>query len=246
VPFNVPNVGHTTGKAHHREFAMAHGEMSHEEFAAFNQKWMGNAASVLMDGGLLTSFIDWRSIEIILAAGRGLDLDLLNIVVWQKTNGGQGSLWRSQHELLPVLKKGKTPHINNVQLGRYGRYRTNVWTYPGGSSLGSEVRAESDSHPTIKPRAMLEDALLDVTNRGDIVVDPFLGSGSTMLAAETTGRLCRAIEIDGRYCDVAIERWQRLTGCHAVLAETGKTFAEVSQRRSQNVHRQEDINAKGP
>jgi DNA modification methylase len=223
---------------------MAHGEMNSEEFATFNQKWMGVAASVLMDGGLLASFIDWRSVEIILAVGRGLDLDLLNIVVWQKTNGGQGSLWRSQHELLPVLKKGKAPHTNNVQLGRYGRYRTNVWTYPGGSSLGSEVRAESDSHPTIKPRVMLEDALLDVTNRGEIVLDPFLGSGSTMLAAETTGRLCRAIEIDGRYCDVAIQRWQSLTGGHAVLAETGEAFAEVSQRRNQDLHRQEDIDAK--
>jgi DNA modification methylase len=239
VPFNVPNRGHTTSKAHHREFAMAHGEMSREEFAAFNLTWMGLAANTLIDGGLLATFIDWRSIEIVLAAGRESDLNLLNIVVWHKTNGGQGGLWRSQHELLPILKKGLAAHVNNIQMGRHGRWRSNVWTYPGGSSLGSEARARSDDHPTVKPRALLEDALLDISNRGEIVLDPFLGSGSTLLAAQTTGRLCRAIEIDGRYCDVCIERWQELTEMSAVLEETGETFAEVGERRARSVGRTE-------
>ncbi len=231
VPFNVPNRGHTTSKPHHREFAMAHGELSREEFSTFNRTWMGLAADTLIDGGLLATFIDWRSIEIVLAVGRELDLDLLNIVVWQKTNGGQGSLWRSQHELLPVLKTGSAPHVNNVQLGAFGRWRSNVWTYPGGSSLGSDARARSDDHPTVKPRALLEDALLDISNRGEIVLDPFLGSGSTLLATQTTGRVCRAIEIDGRYCDICIERWQELTGRAAVLAQTGETFAKTASRR---------------
>jgi DNA modification methylase len=218
-----------------REFAVASGELSREDFATFNRTWMEHAASTLVEGGLLATFIDWRSVEIVLAAGRELGLDLLNLVIWEKTNGGQGSLLRSQHELLPVLKKGTATHVNNVQLGRHGRWRSNVWTYPGGSSLGSEARSHANDHPTVKPRAMLEDALLDVSNRGEIVLDPFLGSGSTILAAETTGRVCRAIEIDGRYCDVAIVRWQALTGLSATLSASGETFAETAVRRGRSV-----------
>ncbi len=234
-PFNVEVVGNVTSNRHHREFTHASGEMTRDEFLAFNRAWMSHAAGYLLDGGLLASFIDWRSVDIVLAAGRDLGLDLLNIVIWQKTNGGQGSLWRSQHEMLPVLKKGTAAHVNNVKLGRYGRWRSNVWTYPGGSSLGSEARAASDDHPTVKPRAMLEDALLDISDRGELVLDPFLGSGSTLLAAETTGRVCRAIEIDGRYCDVAIRRWQALTGLPAILTETDEIFDEVAERRAQGI-----------
>ena len=231
VPFNVPIRGHCTGQAHHREFEIAHGELSREEFDAFNKDWMRLASAVLVDGGLLATFIDWRSVDLILSAGRELGLDLLNIVVWAKSNAGQGSLWRSQHEMLPVFKKGDAPHINNIELGRWGRYRSNVWTYPGASTLGSDAREGLAVHPTVKPRALLEDALLDITERGDIVLDCFLGSGSTLLAAEATGRICRAIEIDGRYCDVAITRWQQMMGREAILEETGETHAEVARRR---------------
>jgi DNA modification methylase len=156
----------------------------------------------------------------------------LNVVVWVKSNAGQGSLWRSHHEMLPVFKKGEAPHINNVELGRHGRWRSNVWTYPGASSLGSDAREGLDVHPTVKPRAMLEDALLDVTNRGDTVIDCFAGSGSMLLAAEAVGRRCRAIEIDGPYCDVTIRRWEAMTGREAVLEATGETFAEVATRRA--------------
>jgi DNA modification methylase len=232
VPFNVPIRGHCTGQTHHREFAMAHGELSRDEFDAFNKDWMRLALSTLVDGGLLATFIDWRSVELILSAGRELDLELLNIVVWAKSNGGQGSLWRSQHELLPILKKGTAPHINNIELGRWGRYRSNLWMCAGASSLGSDAREGLAVHPTVKPRALLEDALLDVTDLGDFVLDCFLGSGSTLLAAESTARICRAIEIDGRYCDVAIDRWQQMTGREATLQETGETHAEVARRRS--------------
>jgi DNA modification methylase len=231
-PYNVPNVGHVTGNADHREFACAHGEMSREEFANFNRAWMAVGLTYLIDGGLVLSCIDWRSVEIILACGRELGLELFNFIVWSKTNGGQGSLWRSQHELLPVFKKGGAPHINNVELGRHGRWRSNVWRYPGASSLGSDSRDGLALHPTVKPRAMLEDALLDVTNRDDIVLDCFAGSGSTLLAAEATGRRCRAIEIDGPYCDVIIARWRQMTGCDAVLETTGESFAEVAARRA--------------
>lgn len=229
-PYNVPNKGHVTGQDH-REFAMAHGEMTHAQFADFNRCWMENALPFLINGGLLATFIDWRSVETVLASGRELDLNLLNIVVWSKSNAGQGSLWRSAHELLPVFKKGSAPHINNVKLGRYGRWRSNVWTYAGASSVGSDAREGLALHPTVKPRAMLEDALLDVTEHDDLVLDPFVGSGSALLAAETTGRIGRGIEIDAGYCDVAIRRWQALTGADAILAETGETFEQVAERR---------------
>jgi DNA modification methylase len=230
-PFNVPNVGHVTSSGHHREFAMANGEMSAEEFMAFNQAWMSAATSRLVDGGLMATFIDWRSIELVLACGRQLGLPLINLVVWAKSNGGQGSLWRSQHELLPFFKKNDAPHVNNIQLGRHGRWRSNVWTYPGASSLGSDSRDGLAHHPTVKPRALLEDALLDVTNRGDIVLEPFAGSGSTLLAADAVGRICRVIEIDALYCDLAIQRWQQETAQEARLSETGETFAQVGARR---------------
>jgi len=230
-PFNVANVGHVTGNPDHREFAMAHGEMSREEFGAFNLAWMSAAMARLIDGGLLATFIDWRSIDLVIGSGLERGLTLLNLVVWAKSNGGQGSLWRSQHELLPVFKKGVAPHINNVELGRHGRWRSNVWTYPGGSSLGSDSREGLEVHPTVKPRVLLEDALFDVTNRGDVVIDCFSGSGSTLLAAEAVGRRCRAIEIDGPYCDVIIRRWQEASGSAAVLESTGESFLQVEQTR---------------
>ena len=205
-PYNVPSFGHVTSNAGHREFAMANGAMTDEPFTTFNGAWVSAAAAHLAEGGLLCAFIDWRSVGIVLEAGRSLGLSLLNIVVCAKTNGGQGSLWRSQHELLPVFKKGDAPHVNNVELGRHGRWRSNVWSYPSASSLGSDARDGLDSHPTVKPRALLEDALLDISNRGDIVIDCFAGSGSTLLAAEAVGRRCRAIEIDGPYCDLVLRR----------------------------------------
>lgn len=231
VPYNVLINKNVTSSDRHREFAMASGEMTSEQFEAFNQTWMGIVATHLVDGGILATTIDWRSVELLLRVGRELDLELLNLVVWTKTNAGQGSLYRSAHELLPLFKKGNSPHVNNIQLGRFGRWRSNVWEYPGASSIGSDAREGLAVHPTVKPRAMLEDALLDLTNRGDIVLDCFCGSGSTLLAAETTSRQCRAIEIDGAYCDVTIARWEGLAGKQAILLETGETFDEVRARR---------------
>ena len=143
-----------------------------------------------------------------------------------------GSLYRSQHELLPLFKNGDAPHVNNVQLGKKGRWRSNVWTYPGASSLGSDARRGLQDHPTVKPTAMLQDALLDLTNRGDIVLDPFLGSGSTLIAADNTGRVCRGVELDPLYVDVIARRYEVVTGKAAVLIETGESFHEVSARRA--------------
>jgi DNA modification methylase len=219
---------------------MAAGEMSNREFGEFNAAWMAAAAVRVADGGLIGTTIDWRSVDLVIAAGKTLGFELLNVIVWVKSNAGQGSLWRSQHELLPIFKKGGAPHINNVALGRHGRWRSNVWQYAGASSLGSDARDGLAYHPTVKPRALLDDALLDVSNRGDVVIDCFAGSGSMLLAAEAVGRRCRAIEIDGPYCDVALRRWEAMSGCSAVLRDTGETFAMVAERRFAGPARGED------
>ncbi len=231
-PYNVPIAGNVTG-GRHREFAMATGEMSAPEYLAFNETWMGAALPYLANGGLLATFIDWRGYSIVDAAAVNLGLAPVNLVVWSKTNAGMGSLYRSQHELLPLFKKGDAPHINNVRLGKRGRWRSNVWTYPGASSLGSDARRGLAEHPTVKPSAMLEDALLDLTERGDIVLDPFLGSGSTLIAAHRTGRVCRGVEIDPLYVDLIIRRFETETGENAVLMETGETRQELAARRAQ-------------
>jgi len=206
--------------------------MSHAEFLAFNEAWMAAAMQSLCDGGILATFIDWRGYPTVSAAAIKLGLKPLNLIVWAKTNAGMGSHYRSQHELLPLFKKGATPHINNVELGRRGRWRSNVWTYPGASSLGSDGRRGLKDHPTVKPTAMLEDALLDLTNRGDIVVDSFLGSGSTLIAAETTGRVCRGLELDPLYVDVIVRRYEAVTGNRAILIESGETFEALAARRA--------------
>jgi DNA modification methylase len=205
-PYNVKIAGNVTGGAH-REFAMASGEMTDAEFLAFNAAWMAAILPHLCDGGVCGTFIDWRGLSTVSAAAAKLGLKPLNLIVWAKTNAGMGSLYRSQHELLPLFKKGTVSYVNNVELGKRGRWRSNVWTYPGASSLGSDARRGLKDHPTVKPTAMLEDALLDLSNRSDIVVDPFLGSGSTLIAADKTGRVCRGIELDPLYVDVIVRRY---------------------------------------
>jgi DNA modification methylase len=229
-PYNVPIAGHVTGGGH-REFLMASGEMTDAEFAAFNAAWIGAALPHLRDGGLFGTFIDWRGYQAVIAAALPLGLAPFNLIVWAKTNAGMGSLYRSQHELLPLFKKGKAAHINNVELGKNGRWRSNVWTYPGASSMGSEARQGLRHHPTVKPVAMLEDALLDMTDRGDIVLDPFLGSGSTLIAGEKTGRRCRGVELDPLYVDVILRRYEFIAGRSALLESTGETYAELAKRR---------------
>jgi DNA modification methylase len=202
------------------------------EFLAFNEAWIGGVLPYLCDGGVFGTFIDWRGCPTVNAGATKFGLKPLNLIVWAKTNAGMGSLYRSQHELLPLFKKGSAPHINNVELGKRGRWRSNVWTYPGASSLGSDARRGLQDHPTVKPTAMLEDALLDLTNRGDIVIDPFLGSGSTLIAADRTGRVCRGVEVDPPYVDVIIRRYEAASGEAAVLIETGESFDAVAARRA--------------
>lgn len=230
-PFNVPVDGHVcgAGAVHHAEFAMASGEMSSSEFRGFLETVFANEAAYSLDGALHFQFMDWRHIGEMMEAGEAVYPELKNVCVWSKDNGGMGSLYRSQHEFVFVWKVGTAAHINNVELGRNGRYRTNVWNYRGARKTGAN--SELALHPTVKPVAMLMDAIKDVTKRGDIVLDAFGGSGSTLLAAEKTRRRARLIEYEGRYCDVAIERWQELTGGEAILDDTGETYAQVRSRR---------------
>lgn len=232
-PYNVPIDGHVSGlgKHKHDDFAMASGEMSEDEFIAFNIHYLEAMLGYLKDGAVLALCMDWRHLFELQSAINRCALKQLNLCVWNKTNGGMGSLYRSQHELVVIAKKGRTPHTNNVQLGKYGRYRTNVWDYAGANSFGAGRDADLADHPTVKPVGLVADFIRDVTAHGELVLDAFMGSGTTILAAERTGRRAAGIEIDPRYVDVAIRRWQEMTGQDAMLSETGETFSEVSQQR---------------
>lgn len=229
-PYNVPIRGHVSGNGavQHREFAMASGEMSESEFTGFLTKVCQLLVKNSKPGSVAALFMDWRHTFELLQAGKVAFAELLNTCVWDKGRGGLGSLYRSQHEFVFVFKNGHAPHTNNVQLGKFGRNRTNVWSYPGINGFGrnSEEGNLLAMHPTVKPVRMLADAILDCTNRGAIVLDCFLGSGSTLIACERTGRVGRGIEIDPLYVDTAIRRWQKYTGDQAVNVATGRTFAD--------------------
>jgi len=229
-PYNVPVHGHVSGKGRrrHREFAMASGEMSEAEFASFLTRALQHMAEHSRDGSIHFICMDWRHLSPLFAAARGAYDDLINLCVWAKNNGGMGSLYRSAHELVAVFRKGRAAHRNNVELGRHGRNRTNVWSYPGANSFvrSSEEGDLLAQHPTPKPVQMVADALLDVSERGDLVLDPFLGSGSTLIAAERVGRRCRGLDLDPAYVDLTIRRWERLTGQQAVHVTSGQTFLQ--------------------
>lgn len=229
-PYNVPVKGHICGlgKVQHEEFVMASGEMSEEEFTHFLTDVTGNLAAFSGDGSIHYICMDWRHMGELLAAGRVSYAELKNLVVWNKDNGGMGAFYRSKHELVFVFKNGSAAHINNFELGQHGRYRTNVWDYAGVNSLKSERAEELAMHPTVKPVAMVADAIRDCSRRGGIVLDAFSGSGTTIMAAEQTGRRGRAIELDPRYVDVAIRRWQKANGGKAVLAGSGATFDDLA------------------
>ena len=210
---------------------MASGEMDSTQFTAFLNGALRNAASHSLSGSLHFVFTDWRHVGELLAAGTDIYGELKNLCVWAKDNAGMGSLYRSQHELVFVFKKGNGAHRNNIQLGAMGRYRTNVWHYPGISSFGRST-SEGDLfklHPTVKPVALVADAILDCTARGEIVLDPFLGSGTTVIAAERTGRICFGMEIDPIYVDTIIRRWQAFSGKSAVHEASGKSFRELEE-----------------
>jgi DNA modification methylase len=230
-PYNVPVDGFVSGlgKIRHREFPMAFGEMSPEEFTSFLQSFLGAASGILTPGAILFVCMDWRHIRELLDAASS-QYELKNLCVWAKSNAGMGSFYRSQHELIAVLKFGDVAHRNNIELGKHGRNRSNLWRYAGVNVFGRDRMQLLGAHPTVKPTAMITDALKDVTRRGDLVLDPFLGSGSTLMAAEETGRDCVGIEMDPGYVETAIRRWETRTGHDALHGKTGETFAAYVER----------------
>jgi DNA modification methylase len=232
-PFNVPIQGHVSGlgKTQHREFPMAAGEMTSASFTGFLHDAFTHMAASADDGSIHFVCMDWRHMSEVLEAARGIYDELKKLCVWNKSNGGMGSLYRSKHELVFVWKKGRGAHVNNVELGRNGRNRTNVWDYPGQNTFHRDRETELASHPTVKPVALVADALRDVTRRGALVLDPFGGSGTLIVAAERSGRHARVIELDPAYVDVAVRRNEALAGAPARLSGTDETFAEVAARR---------------
>lgn len=233
-PYNVKVNGHVggLGEMQHREFAMASGEMTMEEFIAFLRTLFQMLVRHSVDGSIHFVCMDWRHLKELLEAAEVYD-EFKNLCVWKKDNAGMGTFYHSQHELVGVFKHGTAPHKNNFQLGQYGRYRTNVWEYAGCNSFSrnSEEGNLLDFHPTVKPVAMVADAIMDCSDRGDIVLDSVLGSGTTLIAAERTGRICYGMEIDPLYVDTAIRRWQKYTGGEAVRVADGKTFNQLEQEK---------------
>ena len=229
-PYNVPIDGHVCGlgRIRHAEFAMASGEMSEAEFTGFLETVLGHLAAHSADGALHFVCMDWRHVYELLSASRETYGEMKNLCVWAKTNAGMGSLYRSQHELVFVFKNGSAPHVNNVELGRHGRYRTNVWQYAGVNALGADRDDALAMHPTVKPVALVADAIRDCSRRGDIVLDAFGGSGTTLIAAERAGRRGYAIEIDPLYVDVTLERFRATFGEEPVHEASGLTFSELS------------------
>ena len=232
-PYNVPIDGHASGLGaiHHRSFPMASGEMDRNEYTTFLGQAFRNLAAFSGDGALHFICMDWRHIEELMAAGHGVYGELKNLCVWVKDNAGMGSLYRSQHELVFVFKQGRDAHRNNVQLGQFGRNRSNVWRYPGANSFarcGEEGNLLA-LHPTVKPVAMVADAILDCSARGDVVLDAFLGSGTTVMAGERTGRRCYGLELDPAYVDTIVRRWQALTGGSACHAASSRSFDDLAR-----------------
>lgn len=230
APYNVRIDGHAggLGKTRHREFAMASGEMTTVEFTGFLTDVMKNLVRFSTDGSIHFHCMDWRHLPEILAAGGRAYTELKNICVWVKDNGGMGTFYRSQHELVLAFKNGTAIHINSFELGQNGRYRTNVWPYRGVAKAGAGRSEGLDVHPTVKPVAMIADAIKDVSNRGALVLDCFSGSGSTLIAAHGIGRRARLLEIDPLYVDVIIRRWQQYANDEAILACSSKTFDELA------------------
>jgi DNA modification methylase len=233
-PYNVKIAGNVSGlgKKKHGEFVEATGEMSDEEFAGWLTDLCATVRPFIVHAGVAAMFMDWRHIGTLVTAGLTAGFEHINMVVWDKQRGGMGGVYRSAHELIAIFCNGSTtPLVNNVKLGSQGRDRTNVWSYPGATTPGSSAAKMLKHHPTPKPVELLVDAMLDLTHAGDLVLDPFMGSGTTIIAGEEAGRRVRGIELDPKYVDVAIRRWEQLTGQRAVLTATGQPFADVVAER---------------
>ena len=230
-PFNARIAGHVCRTGRHEEFVEASGEKSREEYLVFLKTVLGRMAEASQDGSIHFVCIDWRNLYALLEAGQSVYDELKNIICWTKTNGGLGSFYRSAHELIPCFKKGTAAHINNVQLGKYGRFRTNVWPYAGSNTFKRNRETELCWHPTVKPVALVKDAIKDCSKPGGIILDAFGGSGTTLIAAAQTKRRGFLIELEPKYVDVTVRRWEALFGAKARHAETGLTFAEMKRQR---------------
>src|SRR5262249_23097254 len=245
-PYNVRvrDIG-GRGRMKHREFAMASGEMSTSAFTDFLTDTLANAGNVSVAGAVHFICMDWRHIGELMAAGTGVYDAMLNLIVWVKSNAGQGSFYRSQHELIGVFRVGDSPHLNTIELGRHGRSRSNVWKYAGVNTFRAGRMDDLRAHPTVKPVALVADAIKDCTQRNQIVIDTFSGSGTTLLAAERVGRKARAMDLEPRYVDVAIRRWQAFTGRDAIHADSSLTFGEIAEQRTEAAVPQARTNAGG-
>ena len=243
-PYNVPVQRYVSGpqRERRRKFIVANGELSDDEFTAFLEQSLTNLAQNCRAGAIAYICMDWRHMGELLEAAEGSFDDLKNVCVWNKTNGGTGTFYRSKHELVFVFKVGAAPHVNNFGLGEGGRYRTNVWDYAGVNGWNSSRSEALEMHPTVKPVALVADAIRDCSNRGDVVLDVFAGSGTTLIAAEKCGRQARLIEYDPQYCDAIIRRFERYTGKQARLSWTNETFGQVEEART--VELQEGMGAK--
>ncbi|MCJ2022353.1 DNA modification methylase [Methylobacterium sp. E-065] len=245
-PYNVPmrSTG-GRGQTRHPEFAFASGEMNRVEFVAFLEAALGNAARVSEPGAVHFVCIDWKHVRDLIEAGERVYCAYLNLITWVKTNAGQGGLYRNQHELIGVFRVGQGPHRDNVQMGRFGRNRSNVWTYPGGNGFRSGRMADLSAHPTIKPVQLVADALKDVSRREGLVLDSFAGSGTTILAGEQVGRRVRAVEYEPRYAQIAMRRYQEVSAREAVHVETGLTLTQLTERRLAE-ERQDALTGRSP
>lgn len=233
-PYNVKIAGHVggRGKTKHREFVCASGEMSSEQYQHFLQETLGLCARYALDGSIHYVCMDWRHSPELLAVGTAVFTELKNICIWVKTNAGQGSFYRNQHEFVFVYKHGRAAHLNTFGLGAGGRSRSNVWRYAGVNTFRAGRMDELTMHPTVKPVALVADAMKDCSRRDSVILDAFAGSGTTIMAAEQIGRRAHCVEIEPAYADVAIRRWQRFTGRDAILEITGQTFDELAAERS--------------
>ena len=231
APYNVriANFVSGNGRIVHGEFKMASGEMSEDEFVSFLRAIFERLKENATDGSIHMIFMDWRHQLEMMVAGRDVYSELKNVCIWNKSVGGMGSLYRSKHEFVYVWKSGVGQHRNNVELGKHGRNRTNVWDYAGVTAHTAQNREELTLHPTVKPVALVADAIKDVTVANDLVLDPFCGSGTILIAAERTGRRGRAIELDPHYVDVAVRRWETYTGKRAIHEARGISFEECQE-----------------
>lgn len=233
-PYNVAIEGHVSGlgRVKHREFAMASGEMTEVEFINFLTAALAPAAALCREGAIAFVCMDWRHMREMMAAGDTVFAELKNLCVWNKTNGGMGTFYRSKHELVFVWKVKPGPHVNSFGLGETGRYRTNVWDYAGVNTFGATRDTDLAMHPTVKPVALIGDAIRDCSRRGDVVLDMFGGSGSTLIAADLAGRQARLVEYDPLYCDTIIRRWEKLSGKRAKHLASGLGLEELAEVRS--------------